>query len=448
MSLLYSSSRASFGPRWARTVWGRGSRQVNSILYRHVSSTRGDPSSGETSLNERPSDEDNAAKFAQLLEDMKCRFLPTDEGLWDTFNIQALRKTLQSHLSLPDFERPDDVPPGYHQVSFNSLPYESELGHDGAEQIHAPNEDWKFRVWAGGYLDFRLPYMSTSVAGQVMPVAVKEAITDTRLLGNLGDKEAKVMVTLTRTLIKPELDSSGALIRGSKGGIATMKAKNKALIKEEKYLCFMREIPESLKSSSSHRIVMPPKSPFYSQSMVPSPTLLFRFSALTRNAHAIHLDAEYTRQAYGLRKPLVHGPLTSVLMLDVLGRALALHGLGGPHRFAIRTFHYRNLLPLFVNEEITISCKKLHNITPTGTKFFNSIGEWEKWEVWIQKGNGKDETLAVRGTAEVSPVLDRAREAADMDFGQPSARSSGGLPYEGCKRPQGIGMAINTQAKT
>lgn len=415
MPFLYSSFRASFGPRWTRTVWGTRNRRSNSILYRYVSSTRGRSSSNETPAFERPSDEEDAAKFAQQLEDMKCRFLPTDEGLWHTFNIQALRKTLQSHLSLPDFEHPDEVPPGYHQVSFNSLPYESELCHDGAEQIHAPNEDWKFRVWAGGYLDFRLPSMSTSLAGEVMPVAVKEAITDTRLLGNLGDNKAKVMVTLTRTLIDPGIAASGGLVRGTKDGLAAMKANNNAFIKEDKYLCFMREIPESLKSSSSHRRVVPPKTPFYSQSMVPSPTLLFRFSALTRNAHAIHLDAEYTRQAYGLPKPLVHGPLTSVLMLDVLGSALALHGLGGPHRFAIRTFHYRNLLPLFVNEEITISCKKLHNIKPTEPKFYNSVGEWEKWEVWIQKGSGKDETLAVRGTAEVSPILDRSREAPDVD---------------------------------
>lgn len=38
-----------------------------------------------------------------------------------------------------------------------------------------------------------------------------------------------------------------------------------------------------------------PSDPDYRLIYLPSPTTLFRFSALTFNAHAIHLDREYAR---------------------------------------------------------------------------------------------------------------------------------------------------------
>lgn len=38
-----------------------------------------------------------------------------------------------------------------------------------------------------------------------------------------------------------------------------------------------------------------PSDPDYRLEYVPGPTTLFRFSALTFNSHAIHLDREYAR---------------------------------------------------------------------------------------------------------------------------------------------------------
>ncbi|KIW81793.1 hypothetical protein Z517_04819 [Fonsecaea pedrosoi CBS 271.37] len=354
--------------------------------------------------------EEPAPDFAQQLESMKTRHMPTDEGPWDGFNIRALRKTLQSHLSLSDLRPPNSVPPGYHQVSFNSLPYEHELGHDGAEKRHAPSDEWKYRVWAGGYMEFQIPSIWTA---RPKFVAVKERITDTRLVGDLTSENAKVFVTLTRTLFPAMVDAQGKPVRRRLGGLRATNRRDNIVLKEEKYLCFMREIPDGLKSTAPPRILKPPSNPVYSQSMIPSPTLLFRFSALSRNAHAIHLDADYTRQVYGLPKLIVHGPLTSVLMLDILGEALALHTVGKPYTLAIRTFQYKNLLPLFVNEQITIACKKVHDIQPQGTKFRTAFGAtWEKWEVWIQKGTGGDATTAVRGSAWVSPLAHPSSEAA------------------------------------
>src|ERR1700761_5087300 len=108
MHLTCSTIRISTRTVCFRRPWIRDPRGVNSIFFRNVTSE---------------ASENASADFVQQLEDMKSRFLPTEEGLWDKFNIQALRKSLQSHLSLPHFRYPSHVPPGYHQVCFNSLPY-------------------------------------------------------------------------------------------------------------------------------------------------------------------------------------------------------------------------------------------------------------------------------------------------------------------------------------
>ena len=47
-----------------------------------------------------------------------------------------------------------------------------------------------------------------------------------------------------------------------------------------------------------------------------TPVLLFRFSALTYNAHRIHYDREYAR-AEGYPGLVVHGPLQALLMAEL-----------------------------------------------------------------------------------------------------------------------------------
>ncbi|RKP03211.1 hypothetical protein CXG81DRAFT_2811, partial [Caulochytrium protostelioides] len=79
-----------------------------------------------------------------------------------------------------------------------------------------------------------------------------------------------------------------------------------------------------------------------SHSVVMSPVLLFRFSALTWNSHRIHYEHAYAKGVEGYPAPLVHGPLTATLLAN----------LGG-HGVHLRRFTYRALAPLFVNETVT-----------------------------------------------------------------------------------------------
>ncbi len=67
--------------------------------------------------------------------------------------------------------------------------------------------------------------------------------------------------------------------------------------------------------------------------------LLFRFSALTFNAHRIHYDRDYARQVEGYPGLVVHGPLTALLLANLV-RTHA------PER-AIVEFSFRGVRPLF-----------------------------------------------------------------------------------------------------
>ncbi|MFD0852632.1 MaoC family dehydratase N-terminal domain-containing protein, partial [Actinomadura adrarensis] len=51
------------------------------------------------------------------------------------------------------------------------------------------------------------------------------------------------------------------------------------------------------------------------------PVLLFRFSALTYNAHRIHYDETYTKEVEGHPGLVVHGPLLAILLLELPRRA-------------------------------------------------------------------------------------------------------------------------------
>ena len=51
------------------------------------------------------------------------------------------------------------------------------------------------------------------------------------------------------------------------------------------------------------------------------PTLLFRFSAVTANAHRIHYDQPYATGIEGYPDLVVHGPLTAILLAELARHA-------------------------------------------------------------------------------------------------------------------------------
>ncbi|OBZ75496.1 Mesaconyl-C(4)-CoA hydratase [Grifola frondosa] len=78
---------------------------------------------------------------------------------------------------------------------------------------------------------------------------------------------------------------------------------------------------------------------------VPSPTTLFRFSALTFNGHYIHLDKDYAKSE-GYLERLVHAPLTALMMLETAMFHIP--------EAAPKAFEYRAMNPIVVNSLIRL----------------------------------------------------------------------------------------------
>ena len=64
---------------------------------------------------------------------------------------------------------------------------------------------------------------------------------------------------------------------------------------------------------------MPPTAEWVEE-MVADPVLLFRFSAVTGNAHRIHYDHPYATGVEGYPDLVVHGPLTALLLAELARR--------------------------------------------------------------------------------------------------------------------------------
>jgi 3-methylfumaryl-CoA hydratase len=85
-----------------------------------------------------------------------------------------------------------------------------------------------------------------------------------------------------------------------------------------------------------------------------SPTLLFRFSALTYNAHRIHYDRDYVRDVEGYPGLLTHGPLQALAMAEA-ARAAGCEG--------DLSLEYRLISPLFDFQGLVVRATR----TPDGT---------------------------------------------------------------------------------
>jgi 3-methylfumaryl-CoA hydratase len=76
----------------------------------------------------------------------------------------------------------------------------------------------------------------------------------------------------------------------------------------------------------------------WSRDVTADSRLLFRFSALTFNAHRIHYDRDYTTREEGYPGLVIHGPLTAVMLAN-----LVRHHATAP----LVSFSFRGIAPLF-----------------------------------------------------------------------------------------------------
>lgn len=238
-----------------------------------------------------------------------------------------------------------NIPPGYQLVYFPLQRPLSSLMDDGTDPAHSPGPPYNRRLWAGGFMHFYRPVHFHSESRRCA-----ETIRHLEVKGKEG--EEKVFVLLKRAVV--EEDPAPLMVEG-------------------RTLVFMRDHTGG-KDSSSSRFVKPPDLPQYSHTLIPTAGLLFRFSALSYNAHRIHLDKEYCQRVEGHRNLLVHGPLTLILMLEMLAGHIA------ESMEDIIRIEYKNLAPLYAEEPMTVCGKQRVS---------------GHYDVWIQ---GRDGGLAVKGS--------------------------------------------------
>jgi len=87
--------------------------------------------------------------------------------------------------------------------------------------------------------------------------------------------------------------------------------------------------------------------------------LLFRFSALTYNAHRIHYDRDYVRDVEGYPGLLTHGPLQALAMAEAARAA----GCDGDV-----SFEYRLISPLFDFQGLVVSASRAPDATATAAR--------------------------------------------------------------------------------
>ena len=86
-------------------------------------------------------------------------------------------------------------------------------------------------------------------------------------------------------------------------------------VEDERRGVFREEVKSGERNQAPRRDPAPADVP-WRRVITPEPVLLFRFSALTFNSHRIHYDRRWAMETEGYPALVVHGPLTSTLLLD------------------------------------------------------------------------------------------------------------------------------------
>lgn len=251
----------------------------------------------------------------------------TSEDVLTQGLIDKFRATFGPHL----WGGAGDVPLGIHWcIALDTVPAAalSEDGHAARGGI-LPPVPLPARMWAGGDVT------------HIAPLTIGETFTRRSSIGDITAKQGR----------------SGALV------FVTIEHEyfsgNRLCIREQQSIVFRKiTAPRPVKSAPGAGDPATLRS-----SLTPDPVLLFRYSALTFNAHRIHYDHVYATEAEAYSGLVVHGPLQATLLLNLAADALKT----SPHRFS-----FRGLAPL------TLPCElQLHN---EGTETSGTV--------WCQDQNG------------------------------------------------------------
>ncbi len=212
----------------------------------------------------------------------------------------------------------DVLPPLWHFIThLGSVPL-AELDRDGHPRRGAflPPVALPRRMWASGRIEFD------------GDLRLGEEVTKTSTIDNVEMKTGRTG-RLCFVTVRHEL-AAGGVVR----------------IREVQDLVY-RDDPVAGAAQRDPRPA--PNDAEIELTVTPTEVMMFRYSALTFNAHRIHYDRGYARDVEGYRGLVVHGPLTATMLAEMAevetGQKLV-------------SFSFRGLSPLFDNEALIMGAKR------------------------------------------------------------------------------------------
>lgn len=187
----------------------------------------------------------------------------------------------------PEMKAGDPLPAGWHGLYFLPRFGPEELRPDGTPRDAGvvPPMPLSRRMFAGERLRFHRPiHIGDELRREteLADIALKTGATGTL-----------VFATVLSRIFAP-------------GGLA---------LEEERRTVFREEVKPGERNQAPRREEAPADVPWRKR-VAPDPVLLFRFSALTFNSHRIHYDRRWAMEVEGYPGLVVHGPLTSTLLID------------------------------------------------------------------------------------------------------------------------------------
>ncbi|KWC53760.1 FAS1-like dehydratase domain-containing protein [Burkholderia ubonensis] len=209
----------------------------------------------------------------------------------------------------------DALPPAWHWLYFWSIAQQSELGPDGHPRKGGflPDLGLPRRMWAGGRLTFERPLTIGQIATRTSRVLSIE-----RKQGRSGP--------LGFVTVEHVIESAGTVA-----------------IREEHDIVYRGPAAPGAVAPAPQAA---PDGAQWQRDITPDEVLLFRYSALTFNGHRIHYDRAYARDVEGYPDLVVHGPLISTLLLDLVTRSLP--------GATVREYAYRAVRPSFVGNTFSV----------------------------------------------------------------------------------------------
>lgn len=222
-------------------------------------------------------------------------------------SIAMFNATLDYSKPFP--RRGNAIPPIAYQLLFPPLAPQSELKDDGHIKLGEffPPIPLPRRMNGGSRLKF------------IKPLHIGEKVRRVHTIGDITFKQGSTGPLLF-VLFRAEIFGEDGL----------------AVVDDQDII--YREAADASNPAKSKAPAAPGQA-VWRRTIDPDPMLLFRYSAITFNAHRIHYDLPYVTGVEGYPGLIVQGPLTALLLFDLFER-------NAPGATA-QTFSYRATGPLF-----------------------------------------------------------------------------------------------------